>query len=128
MSMDTNAWKALLEGTEPGPWRASLLADGIEHEDGSSNYRGGIYPEGQGSPPILVTNGMDKQNARLIAAAPAAVAEVVRLRRELEQLRDDLGQANYGGQDDVSWYLQGQVAEAERVGRQIITILEGNNE
>lgn len=57
------------------------------------------------------------------------LTEIVRLRRELGQLRDDLATTHKShGRDDVSWYLQGQVAEAERVGRQINHILEGNSE
>lgn len=125
MSMDTNAWKQLLEGTEPGPWRASLLADGIEHEDGSSNYRGGIYPEGQGSPPILITNGMDKRNARLIAAAPAAVAEVVRLRTEMEELQRFL-ESRANSLLLVRQYVAS--SGSSDTARTIKKILEGTNE
>lgn len=102
MSKATEEWEELLRGTAAGPWRASLLADGVEHEDGSSNYRGGIYPEGQGSPPILLTNGMDKRDAKLIAAAPEAVAEVLRLRRafaewasRLDTLVEELDEKGY---------------------------------
>lgn len=62
------------EMATPGPWRASVL-DGVEHDDGSSGYRGGIYPGTMsGPPPIFVTNCIDKRDADFIAAMHPGVA------------------------------------------------------
>ena len=61
--------RADLDAATPGPWRAALL-DGVECEDGSSSYRGGIYPDYVGALPIILTNGVDRRDATLIASAP----------------------------------------------------------
>ena len=61
--------RADLNAATPGPWRAALF-DGVDYDDGSSSYRGGIYPAHIGAPPIILTNGVDRQNANLIASAP----------------------------------------------------------
>ena len=64
-----NAVRADLDEATPGPWRAALL-DGVDYDDGSSSYRGGIYPAHIGAPPIILTNGVDRRDATLIASAP----------------------------------------------------------
>ena len=64
-----DAVRADLDAATPGPWRAALL-DGVECEDGSSSYRGGIYPDYVGALPIILTNGVDRRDATLIASAP----------------------------------------------------------
>ena len=61
--------RADLDAATPGPWRA-VLFDGVDYDDGSSSYRGGIYPAHAGAPPIILTNSVDRQNANLIASAP----------------------------------------------------------
>lgn len=81
--------KAALEGVTEGPWRASLL-DGIDYEDGSSCIRGGVYPDERGSTPVFLTSGgIDRRDARFIAASrtlvPELVAEVERLRGALDR-------------------------------------------
>ena len=85
--------KAALEGVTEGPWRASLL-DGIDYEDGSSCIRGGVYPDVHGSAPVfLSSSGIDRRDARFIAAArtlvPELLAEVKRLRGALDGLAED---------------------------------------
>lgn len=64
-----DAVRADLDESTPGPWRAALL-DGVDYDDGSSSYRGGIYPVLIGAPPIILTNGVDRRDATLIASAP----------------------------------------------------------
>ena len=61
--------RADLDAATPGPWRAALF-DGVDYDDGSSCYRGGIYPARIGAPPIILTNGVDRLDATLIASAP----------------------------------------------------------
>ena len=61
--------RADLNAATPGPWRAALF-DGVDYDDGSSSYRGGIYPAHIGAPPIILANSVDRQNANLIASAP----------------------------------------------------------
>ena len=61
--------RADLDAATPGPWRA-VLFDGVDYDDGSSSYRGSIYPAHIGAPPIILTNSVDRQNANLIASAP----------------------------------------------------------
>lgn len=85
--------KAALEGVTEGPWRASLL-DGIDYEDGSSCIRGGVYPDVHGSAPVfLSSSGIDRRDARFIAAArtlvPELLAEVERLRGALDGLKTE---------------------------------------
>lgn len=77
--MQTHEWEALLDGTADGPWEAErhgreevISICTTVHDP--KRYVGDIYGE---------------WNARLAAHAPAAVAEVIRLRREIEAVRDD---------------------------------------
>lgn len=80
--------EAALDGVTEGPWRASLLGDGIDYDDGSSCYRGGVYPADHGSTPIfLAAGGIDRRDARFIAEARALVPE---LTDEIERLRAQL--------------------------------------
>ena len=81
--------KADLAAATPGPWRAALL-DGVDSDDGSSSYRGGIYPAHVGAPPIILTNGVDRQNARLIASAPDRLDKMERALRAVMVLHEHL--------------------------------------
>ena len=65
--MQTHEWEALLSGTTPRPW-----VIGTTLKDPLVDVSAGTY-----------------EDARLLAAAPAAVAEVVRLRRRLERMREN---------------------------------------
>ena len=79
--------RADLDAATPGPWRAALF-DGVDYDDGSSSYRGGIYPAHVGAPPIILTNSVDRQNATLIASAPDRLDRMERaLRAVLEPHR-----------------------------------------
>ena len=64
-----DAVRADLDAATPGPWRAALL-DGVDYDDGSSSYRGGIYPAHIGAPPIILTNSVDRLDATLIVSTP----------------------------------------------------------
>lgn len=77
--MQTHEWEALLDGTTPGTWEAREDHGGMNLFAGRervfiSDCCGDVF-------------GADK-DVRLAAHAPAAVAEVVRLRREITTMRD----------------------------------------
>lgn len=78
--MQTHEWEALLDGTTPGPWKVYnedstmiLDADDTSVLDLDERY--------------LTHKPSD---VRLASHAPAAVAEVIRLRREAAALRDQM--------------------------------------
>jgi hypothetical protein len=102
----TAEWEAALDGTTEGKW---IQAQGVEvwaeGDNGVNLYVGSAYRH----------NGSLEDNARLFALAPEAVAEVVRLRRELETLRRDMRH-------------QPSNTLAADVGNAITIILEGTNE
>ena len=87
-----DAVRARLDAATPGPWRAALL-DGVDHDDGSSSYRGGIYPAHIGAPPIILTNGVDRQNANLIASAPDRLDRMERALRAVLDLAEAVNAA-----------------------------------
>lgn len=76
--MQTSDWEALLAGTTEGPWYV-----GGKGADGNT-YVGNYDPDIGG--PAASTGSDD---APLVAAAPDAVAEVIRLRRAITDLRDE---------------------------------------
>lgn len=85
MSKTTQEWQQLLDGTTGGPWE---WID--EPDDAHAQY---IVDRKTGRMCISVEaigfgSVYEPSDPLLAAAAPEAVAEVVRLRRELEQLRD----------------------------------------
>lgn len=69
--------KRLAEAATAGPWRHSRLFDGVEYEDGSSSYRGGIYPNPYGSGPVFLTQSIDKRDLEFIAAARSSVPRMI---------------------------------------------------
>ena len=82
-----DAVRADLDAATPGPWRAALF-DGVDYGDGSSSYRGGIYPAHIGAAPIILTNSVDRLDATLIASAPDRLDRMERaLRCVLEMHR-----------------------------------------
>lgn len=79
----TDEWEALLEDTPPAPWKSYAL----ERHPNSDTYiigADGRRVAGSDRSDAAVPHG----STDLVTAAPEAVAEVVRLRRALEQLRD----------------------------------------
>ena len=79
--MQTHEWEALLDGTTPGGWGRGADPREIYAVDdaGRAVFVGSTYAH----------NAHSGADAELLASAPAAVAEVVRLRREIEAVRDD---------------------------------------
>ena len=75
--MQTHEWEGLLDGTTPGPWFTNVGGFGR------------IESIGPISTGFSIGDGLDcdEDDATLAAHAPAAVAEVIRLRREIEGLR-----------------------------------------
>ena len=77
----TAEWEAALEGTTEGNW---IQAQGVEvwaeGDNGVNLYVGSAYQH----------NESREDNARLFVLAPEAVAEVVRLRRELAKVGEVL--------------------------------------
>ena len=117
----TDEWQSLLDGVAEGPWEA--------RQDGHDP----VWMIGRlgDNPARIVGDGYGEGNARLIAAAPEAVAEVVRLREELEALRraciESAEEAERNA--EVAYIPDPYVAveEAERDTADIITrILEGS--
>ena len=94
----TDDWEALLDGTTPGPW-------GCRWDEGHLAIVG---PDEE-----AIAFDADERDSNLIVAAPEAVAELMRLRRELEELRDDYR---------TRPYPYGEVA------RDLTRILEGHND
>ena len=74
----TESWEALLDGTTPGPW-------GCRWDEGHLAIVG---PDEE-----AIAFDADERDSNLIVAAPEAVAEVVRLREELDQMRRDADKA-----------------------------------
>ena len=87
-----DAVRADLDAATPGPWRAALL-DGVDYDDGSSSYRGGIYPARVGAPPIILTNGVDRLDASLIASAPDRLDRMERALRAVMDLAEAVNAA-----------------------------------
>lgn len=104
----TAEWETALEGATPGPWMYNGLFEGVIAGDD-------ITPKiiAQARYPLIPE--VMRSDMSLIASAPEAVAEVVRLRRELETLRRDMRR-------------QPSNALASEVGNAITIILEGTNE
>lgn len=118
----TGDWEALLDGTTPAPWRWQW-------------DRGILAITGTNGEAVAID--ADIKDSEVLAAAPEAVAEVVRLRRELEEflreLNDDLyheGIEDYGDIDDA-WPSMQEYGEltVKLAHRNILTrILEGGND
>ena len=118
MSRTTQEWEALLEGATPGPW---VWID--EPDDADTQYiidwvTGGMCLSldtiGSGS-------AYKPSDPVLAAVAPEAVAEVVRLRRELEELLEVCDKVKDMRPSDD--YEHGQYAGILQVGNTIANIL-----
>lgn len=106
MSRTTQEWEALLEGTTEGPW-------GWRWDEGLLAI---IGPDGQ-----TVAIDADVRDSDALAAAPDAVAEVIRLRRELEELLEVCDKVkDMRPADD---YELGQHAGILQIGNTIANIL-----
>ncbi|MGP6175417.1 hypothetical protein [Corynebacterium sp. A21] len=100
MSRTTEQWEALLEGATEGPWkwdshRVPTLYGTIPSSTGDYEFQVDVldadHDGGCGCRQAceLELHVSDADKA-LLAAAPESVAEVVRLRRELEEVRHDM--------------------------------------
>lgn len=112
--MQTHEWEALLDGTTPGPWT------GIADENTTCI----TTPDG-----VLIDvdehwSSCSEADVRLAAHAPAAVAEVIRLRRAFEELRDFCAQ----GWSGASPYTRGMKDAYEGVADDLTRILEGDTD
>ena len=76
----TADWRALLDGATPGPWWDTSQCN-VTAKEGLVAY----VSNREGADPGEVTALSD---ATLIAAAPEAVAEVIRLRESIEKLAE----------------------------------------
>lgn len=110
----TDEWEALLDGTAVGPWEAKQhgreeVISICTTVHTPKRFVGDIYGE---------------RNARLVAAAPEAVAEVIRLHRAAEALRVSLAQP-WQAQTDYERGLQAGYGYAAYA---LAQILEGDAE
>lgn len=106
----TAEWEAALEGTTPGPW-------GYYAPRGRDGHYDPIFGATPGDEIALVKRPADW---KIMAMAPEAVAEVVRLRRELEALWGMVSRrASMGSLPDIPNYV---------IAQRINTILEGTHE
>lgn len=106
MTLPSDELKDLLEKATPGPWSLCAHLSNPEVDEGCGcGYRGVVFgpehagyavcqpghepaPEGQeGTEPPRYPRETERNNARLIAAAPDLAAEVIRLREALEEMR-----------------------------------------
>ena len=111
----TDEWQTLLDGVAEVPWGS--------RQDGHDP----VWMIGRlgDNPARIVGTGYGEDNARLLAAAPEAVAEVVRLRRALEELRALYIKADYPDGDD---WEKGKAHAYRRVLRYLARILEGDTD
>lgn len=90
MGRTTDEWAELLVGTTEGPWHAGKRGiDGPDYAEvltAETETRGSGYMSYE--VPLLAGDRLDR-DLPLAAAAPDAVAEVIRLRRALTDLRDE---------------------------------------
>ncbi len=118
MTRTTADWRALLDGSTPGPWSYAWDGDVIESDGGKDVLWNSDCAVGWADKDIDVY---------LAASAPEAVAEVIRLREELEGLRD----AVKSGHDSIGLKrsnlpLRATLAEIHQTLTQILK--GGNNE
>ena len=119
--MQTHEWEALLHNTTPGPWRVDPTHPGtVEVADGTL-WVAEIYGDGLG------LEGADLDRAQADAAGiatwPDAVAEVIRLRKAIEDLLGTLSKAKI----DIARgdYEHGQHTAFLFAASQLTRILEG---
>lgn len=107
----TGQWEALLYGTTPGPWR--------EDSDGEILGRRTGEVESWELDPVVGNMHRDSDNT-LASFAPAAVAEVVRLRREIIAMRD-----RHLARIAAADYITADILDAQSTADDLTRILEG---
>lgn len=112
MSIDYDRLRALAEYSTPGPWRT----DEHPYMDGQSVY------EAEG---FEVAQHLSGFNAELVALAPDMARELLRLRRELTDLRDPMlaheGYLRRVGQNVAANYVH-------KHERRLAQIIQGDTE
>lgn len=127
--MQTHEWEALLDGTTPGRWDRGANPREIYavDDDAQAVFVGSTYRH----------NPQSGADADLFASAPAAVAEVVRLRRALEEqlkeLSDELEAEGVETYDDIdgtwpSMQRYGELSEVIAQRNFLTHILEGDTD
>lgn len=92
----TQEWEALLDGASKTPWVANPHGNIFASVDGRKPEMDEPYdPQreiviGRFDAHHVDRDVLNPANSKLAAVAPEAVAEVVRLRREMEELRDEI--------------------------------------
>ena len=109
--MQTHEWEALLDGTTPGPWEAREDHGGMNLFAGSERVFG--------SDSCGDVSGQE-EDVRLAAHAPAAVAEVIRLRKAIATMRD-----RHLAQIAAASYITDDVLNAQFIADDLTRILEG---
>ena len=123
----TDEWQTLLDGVAEVPWGS--------RQDGHDP----VWMIGRlgDNPARVVGDGYGEGNARLLAAAPEAVTELVRLRRALEQqlayITDELEAEGVETHDDLdgtwpSMQRYGELSEMIDQRDFLTRILEGHND
>lgn len=84
MTRTTDEWKQLLDGISPSQWEEGQMEVYARDDHGRSF----VAATANNLHPDEPAGYQTQCDARLIAAAPEAVAEVIRLREELEELRE----------------------------------------
>lgn len=123
----TEQWEALLDGTADGPWEVKHHGDDLVVSICTTVH----------DPKRFVGDFYGEWNARLAAAAPEAVAEVVRLHRALEEqlkeLSDELEAEGVETYDDIdgtwpSMQRYGELSEIIAQRNFLTRILEGDTD
>ena len=121
--LETQDLESMLAAATPGPWNAGK--EGIDGPGYAEVFAADTEEKGIGymayEVPLLAGDRLDR-DLPLAALAPEAVAEVIRLRRELEKLKGDL---NYSA---LCAKAQGENGAVQTTAAKRITrILEGTD-
>lgn len=81
--MTTPDYKTLLAAATPGPWEVDDIHDDVVQSSEHFQQVGEHWWERQG---IVQSTHVSPENARLIAAAPTAIAELVRITEGIREL------------------------------------------
>ena len=148
MRRTTEQWEALLDGTTDGPWEVETIPE-LRYSNGETWEELGYHVVYGENGPLFATDEQtvedaeqyqdNEANIRLAAHAPAAVAEVVRLRRALEaqlkELSDELEAEGVETHDDIdgTWHSMpmqryGELSEMIDQRNFLTRILEGDND
>ena len=107
---------AQFEGFTPGPWRASFDNDFVESDEGAICE---VMPQDMAGDDGEVSEDESRarelNNLELLCAAPALLAECIRLRAELNDARALLMEASASWNDPTSASVQRRCANMEAI-------------